>query len=115
MFVVLWQVTKASCTAGCSHVERLLHSATDMFCSLQWQHHHVSLSVHQVKKGSSANPEGAPDATWWLREGTMRVGPGELVGGVGRVGSGKSSLIGALRGKSFLILHQKSACSLLML
>ena len=57
-------------------------------------------SSGQVKKGSNANPEGAPDATWWLREVNMTVGPGELVCVVGRVGSGKSSLIGALLGET---------------
>lgn len=58
-------------------------------------------SSGQVKKGSNANPEGAPDATWWLRDVNMNVGPGELVCVVGRVGSGKSSLIGALLGEAF--------------
>lgn len=55
-------------------------------------------SSGQVKKGSNNNPEGAPDATWWLRDVNVNVGPGELVCVVGRVGSGKSSLIGALLG-----------------
>lgn len=56
-------------------------------------------SSGQVKKGSNNNPEGAPDATWWLRDVNISVGPGELACVVGRVGSGKSSLIGALLGK----------------
>ena len=56
-------------------------------------------SSGQVKKGSNNNPEGAPDATWWLRDVNITVNPGELVCVVGRVGSGKSSLIGALLGK----------------
>ena len=55
-------------------------------------------SSGQVKKGSNNNPEGAPDATWWLRDVNINVGPGELACVVGRVGSGKSSLIGALLG-----------------
>lgn len=55
-------------------------------------------SSGQVKKGSNNNPEGAPDATWWLRDVNISVGPGELACVVGRVGSGKSSLIGALLG-----------------
>lgn len=55
-------------------------------------------SSGQVKKGSNNNPEGAPDATWWLRDVNITVGPGELACVVGRVGSGKSSLIGALLG-----------------
>lgn len=57
-------------------------------------------SSGQVKKGSNNNPEGAPDATWWLRDVNLSVGPGELVCVVGRVGSGKSSLIGALLGNT---------------
>lgn len=56
-------------------------------------------SSGQVKKGNNNNPEDAPDATWWLRDVNVTVGPGELVCVVGRVGSGKSSLIGALLGK----------------
>ncbi|KAL3154179.1 hypothetical protein ABBQ32_013696 [Trebouxia sp. C0010 RCD-2024] len=56
-------------------------------------------SSGQVKKGSNNNPEGAPDATWWLRDVNITVGPGELACVVGRVGSGKSSLIGALLGE----------------
>ena len=55
-------------------------------------------SSGQVKKGSNINPADAPDATWWLRDVNVNVAPGELVCVVGRVGSGKSSLIGALLG-----------------
>lgn len=43
----------------------------------------------------------------------MSVGPGELVCVVGRVGSGKSSLIGALLGKSLVdyIVDLPASCS----
>ena len=56
-------------------------------------------SSGQVKKGSNTNPAGAPDATWWLRDVNVNVAAGELVCVVGRVGCGKSSLIGALLGR----------------
>ena len=42
---------------------------------------------------------GADEATWWLRDINMEVKQGQLVCIVGRVGSGKSSLLSALLGE----------------
>ena len=42
---------------------------------------------------------GADEATWWLRDIDMEVKEGQLVCIVGRVGSGKSSLLSALLGE----------------
>ena len=39
------------------------------------------------------------DPHWWLRDVNLEVGPGELVCVVGRVGSGKSSLVQAVLGE----------------
>jgi ABC-type ATPase with predicted acetyltransferase domain len=41
--------------------------------------------------------EGA--ASWWLHDVNVNVQPGQLVAVVGRVGSGKSSLVAALLGE----------------
>lgn len=38
-------------------------------------------------------------ASWWLHDVNVAVQPGQLVAVVGRVGSGKSSLVAALLGE----------------
>jgi len=42
---------------------------------------------------------GVDEATWWLKDINMDVKQGQLVCIVGRVGSGKSSLLSALLGE----------------
>ena len=61
---------------------------------------------------------GVDEATWWLRDINMDVKQGQLVCIVGRVGSGKSSLLSALLGEmqvepqSSLFLYDYLSCSL---
>lgn len=49
----------------------------------------------------SLHPQAAAvaDATWWLRDVNIHIEEGQLVCVVGRVGSGKSSLVSALLGE----------------
>ena len=44
-------------------------------------------------------PQAEDDATWWLRDVDVEIQEGQLVCVVGRVGSGKSSLVAALLGE----------------
>lgn len=55
--------------------------------------------------GGPGEPAGgmAGDATWWLSDINLQVKQGELVCVVGRVGSGKSSLINAILGEMSLV------------
>jgi len=51
------------------------------------------------KEVSSDQQEREALASWWLRDVNLQLEPGQLVAVVGRVGSGKSSLISALLGE----------------
>ncbi len=56
-------------------------------------------------------PGGVDEATWWLRDINMNVKQGQLVCIVGRVGSGKSSLLSALLGEMQVELTVTAFCN----
>ena len=93
---------------GSQRAAGLLHGNTS---TAACKGHHGGPLCNKLSGFLAVQTAGADEATWWLRDINIEVKQGQLVCIVGRVGSGKSSLLSALLGEmqvpsiSHLVVH----------